>query len=71
MSETKTSKPGQTLITIGLLIAVVGGLFIGAVISGGGNGGMIWIPLVGLILAGIGFAQRVLAALENKSTARD
>jgi uncharacterized protein (TIGR03382 family) len=71
MSELRTRKPGNTLMTIGLLIAVVGVLFIGAVISAGGDGGMLWIPAIGLVLAAIGFARRVLAALENKSAPRD
>lgn len=71
MSELRTRKPGSVLITIGLLIAALGALLIAAIISGGGDGRSWWIPVIGLVLAGIGFGQRVLAALENKPASRD
>lgn len=60
------NRPGTVLIKIGLLLAVVGVLFTIAVVSAGGNLVPMWLVLIGLVLAGVGFAQRVLAALERK-----
>ena len=50
----------------GLVIAVIGVLFTIAVVSAGGNLVPMWLVLAGLVLAGIGFAQRVLHALERR-----
>lgn len=55
----------------GLWIAAVGAaLFIFGLIGGKPGFGML-IGIVGLIVAGLGYAQRVLFALENKSTSND
>jgi dipeptide/tripeptide permease len=61
-----TQRPGTTLIKLGLGLAVVGLLFTIAVVSAGGNLVPMWLVLLGLVLAGIGFAQRVLHALEKR-----
>lgn len=61
-----TNRPGTALIKIGLVLAVVGVLFTIAVVSAGGNLVPLWLVLIGLVLAAIGFAQRVLAALEKR-----
>jgi hypothetical protein len=68
MTETGevTNRPGTALIKIGLLLAVVGVLFTIAVVSAGGNLVTMWLVLAGLVLAGIGFGRRVLAALERR-----
>lgn len=60
------AKPGTGLIKAGLALAVVGVLFTIAVLSAGGNLVPMWLVLIGLVLAGIGFAQRVLHALERR-----
>lgn len=59
-------RPGTLLIQIGLLLAGVGLVLAIMIISGGGTGQVLWLTLAGLVLAGIGFARRVLHALENK-----
>jgi protein-S-isoprenylcysteine O-methyltransferase Ste14 len=68
MTETGevTNRPGTALIKIGLVLAVVGVLFTIAVVSAGGNLVPLWLVLAGLVLAGIGFGMRVLAALERR-----
>ena len=50
----------------GLVLAVVGILFTIAVVSAGGNLVPLWLVLFGLVLAGIGYARRVLHALERR-----
>jgi len=62
----ETRRPGTALIKVGLVLAMVGVLFTIAVLSAGGNLVPLWLVLIGLVLAGIGFAQRVLAALERR-----
>jgi hypothetical protein len=67
MTQTgEQTKPGTGLIKVGLVLAVVGILFTIAVVSAGGNLVPMWLVLAGLVLAGIGFAQRVLHALERR-----
>lgn len=68
MAETGevTNRPGTVLIKIGLVLAFVGVLFTIAVASAGGNLVPMWLVLAGLLLAGIGFGMRVLAALERR-----
>ena len=61
-----TNRPGTALIKIGLVLAVVGVLFTIAVVSAGGNLVPMWLVLAGLVLAGVGFGMRVLAALERR-----
>lgn len=67
MTQTgEVTKPGTGLIKVGLVLAVIGVLFTIAVVSAGGNLAPLWLVLIGLVLAGIGFAQRVLHALERR-----
>jgi len=61
-----TKRPGIGLIQGGLMLAFAGVLLTIAILSGGGNANGLWLVLIGLVLAGIGFARRVLHALENK-----
>lgn len=52
-------RAGLLLAAIGLVMAVV-------IISGGGKPNMLWVAAAGLVLAGIGYARRVLHALERR-----
>ena len=61
-----TKRPGTALIKVGLVLAFIGVLFTIAVVSAGGNLTTMWLVLAGLVLAGIGFGMRVLAALERR-----
>jgi hypothetical protein len=61
-----TNRPGTALIKVGLVLALIGVLFTIAVVSAGGNLVTMWLVLAGLVLAGIGFGMRVLAALERR-----
>lgn len=61
-----TRRPGTLLIQIGLLLAGIGLFLAIMIISGGGTGQVLWLTLAGLVLAGIGFGMRVLAALERR-----
>lgn len=69
MTKTEAvKKPGSGLIGAGLLVAGIA-VFVAliAINSTGSTGAFVWAMLIiGLILAGIGFAQRILAALENR-----
>jgi hypothetical protein len=75
-------KPGQNMTTSGLIVLVLGlallmyNLFttvtkyvpgVGTVeVKGTPSAGAIILIIVGLLLAGIGFARRLLAAAENR-----
>ena len=59
-------RPGATLIKAGLVIAMIGVLFAVVSVANGGHLGLLWLTLAGLVLAGIGFGMRVLAALERR-----
>jgi hypothetical protein len=61
-----TNRPGTALIKVGLTLALIGVLLTIAVVSAGGNLTTMWLVLAGLVLAGIGFGMRVLAALERR-----
>lgn len=52
----------------GLLIAAIGALLLIAAIVGGGGVSALSILLIviGLLIAGVGFARRTLAALESR-----
>jgi hypothetical protein len=50
----------------GLIIAAVGLVMAIVIISGGGKPNMLWMAAAGLVLAGIGYARRVLYALERR-----
>lgn len=60
------TRPGAKLTKAGLVIAMIGALFTVVVVAAGGNLNPLWLVLIGLVIAGIGFGQRVLAALENR-----
>ena len=63
--NTNTQRPGTNLIHVGLLLVVVGIVLAIATLTAGGNAVLGWIAVVGLLLTGVGFGQRVLAALEK------
>lgn len=71
MSDQKRDKPGSVTIKFGLLLVAVGLVLWLAIAMNGGNGVVLWLSALGLVIAAIGFGQRVLAALENKPGARD
>ena len=55
--------PGATLTKFGLILIVVGVLLALVTLMYGGNAVALWISAAGLLLAGIGFGQRILATL--------
>lgn len=59
-------RPGRVLTAVGLGIAVFGLFVTLAVMLAGGNAVPVVLVLAGLVLAGIGFAQRMLAAVERR-----
>ena len=61
-------KPGTRMTGAGLFIAGVGSFILAVALFGGGtlSMGVVMIIVAGLIIAGIGFARRVLAALESR-----
>lgn len=63
--STNTQRPGTNLIHVGLLLVVVGVILAIATLAAGGNAVLGWVSALGLLLAGVGFGQRVLAALEK------
>ena len=63
--STNTQRPGTNLIHVGLLLVVVGIVLAIATLAAGGNAVLGWVSALGLLLAGIGFGHRVLAALEK------
>lgn len=50
----------------GLLIAAVGLVMALVIVAGGGKPNLLWLAAAGIVLAGIGYARRVLAALERR-----
>ena len=60
-----TQRPGTNLIHVGLLLVVVGVVLAIVTLAAGGNAVLGWIAVLGLLLAGIGFGQQILAALEK------
>ena len=62
----ETKKPGTGLMKAGLILAVAALVMTIAIVSGGGKPNLLWLVLGGLVLAGIGYARRVLAALERR-----
>ena len=60
-----TQRPGTNLIHVGLLLVVVGIVLAVATLAAGGNAVLGWVSALGLLLAGVGFGQRILAALEK------
>lgn len=63
--STNTQRPGTNLIHVGLLLVVVGVVLAIVTLAAGGNAVLGWVSALGLLLAGVGFGQRVLAALEK------
>lgn len=66
--EVTKKKPGNGIMVTGLVLAVIGALFLIAIISGGGSPTVaVWaVPLIGAVLAVVGFAMRILAAVESR-----
>ena len=64
-TNTNAQRPGTNLIHVGLLLVVVGVVLAVATLAAGGNAVLGWIAVLGLLLAGIGFGQQILAALEK------
>lgn len=66
--EITKKKPGTGLTSAGLFIAGIGlFLVLISVFSGGAGAPLTWLMVgLGLILAAIGFAQRMLAAAESR-----
>ncbi|MBG6085810.1 hypothetical protein [Zhihengliuella flava] len=64
--ETQKKRPGSALIGAGIVFGFVGLLI--AIYATVQNGAfpVPWILIVGLLLAGIGFAVRLLAAVERR-----
>lgn len=65
MTETTARRPGRNLIQVGLLLVVIGVILAMLSASSGGDGRLMWVSAAGLLMAGIGFAQRLLAAVEK------
>lgn len=63
--NTNTQRPGTNLIHVGLLLVVVGIVLAIATLAAGGNAVLGLVSALGLLLAGVGFGQRILAALEK------
>lgn len=68
VGERTEKKPGSRVMFLGLVIAGIGALFAVAILSGGGTPTLaVWVvPIVGAVLAIIGFAKRLLAAVESR-----
>jgi hypothetical protein len=62
----ETKKPGTGLMKAGLFIAAVGLVMLIVILANGGKANLIWLVVAGLVMAGIGYARRVLAALERR-----
>lgn len=62
----EVKRPGTSVIKAGLVIAMVGVLVAIVAVANGGHLGALWLSLAGLVVAGIGFGMRVLAALERR-----
>lgn len=67
-SQTQTRPKGSVLTAIGLGVVILGVILgvLAAVSGGAPTGGTFSVILIGLVLAAIGFAARVLAALERR-----
>lgn len=68
VGERTEKKPGSGVMSLGLSLAGLGTLFAVAILSGGGMPTMVvWaVPIIGVVLAIIGFARRLLAAVESR-----
>ena len=64
-ANTNAQRPGSTLTRFGLLLIGIGALLTVVTIAAGGNAVLGWVSALGLLLVGIGFGQRILAALEK------
>jgi hypothetical protein len=61
MSETKTKKPGDTLIGLGAMLALVGVIIFVIAVSSGGPGNpflMFAMIVIGILLAILGYVKR-------------
>jgi hypothetical protein len=61
-------KTGSRTTGTGLVIAAIGAILLIAGIVGSGSGSILSVLLIaaGLVVAGIGFARRILAAVESR-----
>jgi hypothetical protein len=61
-------KPGSRITGAGLVIAAIGAILLIAGIVGSGSGSILSVLLIaaGLVVAGIGYARRILAAVESR-----
>ena len=64
-ANTNAQRPGSTLTRFGLLLIGIGVLLAVVTIAAGGNAVLGWVSALGLLMVGIGFGQRILAALEK------
>lgn len=64
IGETKT--PGKKLTDLGLGIAIMGVIITVIVLMQGGSVAAAWLIAIGLVVVAIGFAQRMLAAVERR-----
>ena len=64
-ANTNAQRPGSTLTRFGLLLIGIGVLLTVVTIAAGGNAVLGLVSALGLLLAGVGFGQRILAALEK------
>lgn len=71
MNQKTATRPGTTTIRIGLALAAMGLVIVMVVVSGGGDPRALWMVLLGLVVAAVGFGRRVLAALEDKPRTSD
>lgn len=62
----EVKRPGTAAIKAGLVIAMIGIMLTIVTVANGGNLNMLWVAAAGLVVAGIGFGMRVLAALESR-----
>ena len=68
VGERTQKKPGAGIMLSGLIVAAVGLVLVVLVFSSGGAPTIfVWaVLLVGIVLAVIGFAMRILAAVERR-----
>jgi hypothetical protein len=65
--ESTTKKPGEGLMWVGGVVAVIGLLLGATAVAGGSAPGLLTIGVViaGALLAVVGFSRRLLAAVER------
>lgn len=66
MTDREKERPGSVVMNLGLAIAAAGLVLTLVLTMTGGTAAPLWLILGGLVIAAIGFAQRILAALEGQ-----